>query len=140
MEEAKREKATDEHSVIGADRGEGYTVFSIPVGVLYRPSEGKLKNAKTKDYMGKAKLVAARDSSDAFTTFTGVTRLRSGISPSNTFVGRSSANDSPTSLSRVNSAPPSSEPFLSFLTLPCILTFVVRRRLRPYRYTRSWPC
>ena len=25
-----------------------------PVGVLYRPSESKLKNAKTKDYLGKA--------------------------------------------------------------------------------------
>jgi len=32
MQEAKREKATDEHNVIDdaiADRGEGYTVFSI---------------------------------------------------------------------------------------------------------------
>ena len=32
MEEARREKATDEHNVIDdaiADRGEGYTVFSI---------------------------------------------------------------------------------------------------------------
>ena len=57
MQEARREKATEEHNVIDdaiADRGEGYTVFSIPVGVLYRPSENKLRNAKTKDYMGKA--------------------------------------------------------------------------------------
>jgi neutrophil cytosolic factor 2 len=57
MEEARREKATDEHAVIDdaiQDRGEGYTVFSIPVGVLYCPSESKLKNTKTKDYMGKA--------------------------------------------------------------------------------------
>lgn len=48
---------TDEHAVIDdaiQDSGEGYTVFSIPVGVLYRPSESKLKNSKTKDYMGKA--------------------------------------------------------------------------------------
>lgn len=32
MEEARREKATEEHNVIDdaiADRGEGYTVFSI---------------------------------------------------------------------------------------------------------------
>jgi len=90
MEEARREKATEEHSVIDdaiRDRGEGYTVFSIPVGVLYRPSESKLKNSKTKDYMGKAKLVAASDADDEFTTFTGATRLKSGISPSNTFVG-----------------------------------------------------
>jgi neutrophil factor 2 len=57
MEEARRQKATDEHNVIDdaiTDRGEGYTVFSIPVGVLYRPSEKKLKNLTTKDYMGKA--------------------------------------------------------------------------------------
>ncbi|KAI0090555.1 hypothetical protein BDY19DRAFT_935808 [Irpex rosettiformis] len=85
MEEARKEKATDEHNVIDdaiADQGEGYTVFSIPVGILYRPSENKLKNAKTKDYMGKAKLVATSDASEAYTTFTGVTRLRQGITPS----------------------------------------------------------
>lgn len=79
LDEAKREKATDEHNVIDdaiADRGDGYTVFSIvssfsshllqrvlkarlqPVGVLYRPSENKLKNAKAKDYMGKAACVS----------------------------------------------------------------------------------
>jgi hypothetical protein len=57
MEEARREKATSEHAVIDdaiQDRGEGYTVFSIPVGVLYCPSESKLKNSKMKDYLGKA--------------------------------------------------------------------------------------
>lgn len=84
LEDARNEKVTEEHNVIDdaiADRGEGYTVFSIPVGVLYRPSENKLRNAKTKDYLGKAKLVAAADSSDAFTTFTGVTRLQQGITP-----------------------------------------------------------
>lgn len=56
-------------------------MLSQPVGVMYRPSESKLKNAKTKDYLGKAKLVAAADANDAFTTFTGVTRLRQGVSP-----------------------------------------------------------
>ncbi|KAL6305002.1 hypothetical protein BKA93DRAFT_817214 [Sparassis latifolia] len=84
MEEARREKITREHNVIDeaiAERGQGYTVFSIPVGVLYRPSESKLKNAKAKDYLGKAKLVATSDESDAYTEFTGVARLRQGISP-----------------------------------------------------------
>ncbi|KAF8448682.1 hypothetical protein L210DRAFT_3756579 [Boletus edulis BED1] len=79
MQEASRLKVTDEHSVIDEAiqaRGEGYTVFSIPVGVLYRPSENKLKNSKSKDYLGKAKLVAARDSKDAFTEFTGVKKLQ----------------------------------------------------------------
>ncbi|KAK7691652.1 hypothetical protein QCA50_005051 [Cerrena zonata] len=87
MEEARKEKATEEHNVIDDainDRGDGYTVFSIPVGVLYRPSENKLKNAKAKDYMGKAKLVATSDANEAYTTFTGVTRLKQGITPANT--------------------------------------------------------
>ncbi|KAI9573193.1 hypothetical protein HD554DRAFT_2167476 [Boletus coccyginus] len=79
MREASRLKVTDGHGVIDEamrDRGEGYTVFSIPVGVLYRPSENKLKNSKSKDYLGKAKLVAASDSNNAFTEFTGVTKLQ----------------------------------------------------------------
>ncbi|KAH9927387.1 NADPH oxidase regulator NoxR [Amylocystis lapponica] len=85
MQEARKEKATAEHNVIDdaiADRGQGYTVFSIPVGVLYRPAENKLKNAKTKDYLGKARLVAAEDESEAYTEFTGVTRLKQGMNPS----------------------------------------------------------
>ncbi|OSX61905.1 hypothetical protein POSPLADRAFT_1066338 [Postia placenta MAD-698-R-SB12] len=84
LQEARKEKVTPEHSVIDdaiADRGDGYTVFSIPVGVLYRPAEKKLKNAKTKDYMGKAKLIATEDASEAFTEFTGVARMRQGVSP-----------------------------------------------------------
>ncbi|KAH9956193.1 hypothetical protein BC827DRAFT_1261896 [Russula dissimulans] len=97
LEDATRQKATEEHSVIDEairDRGEGYTVFSIPVGVLYRPSENKLKNAKTRDFLGKAKLVATENPNEAYTTFTGVTRLRQGISPQNVFV------EDDTSLSR----------------------------------------
>ncbi|EUC62514.1 NADPH oxidase regulator NoxR [Rhizoctonia solani AG-3 Rhs1AP] len=85
MREAQLAKVTEEHGVIDdaiQDQGEGYTVFSIPVGVLYRPSESKLKNAKTKDYLGKAQLIAASDANDAFTTFTGVTRLQQGLTPS----------------------------------------------------------
>ncbi|KAG8764827.1 hypothetical protein FRC12_007862 [Ceratobasidium sp. 428] len=85
MREAQKEKATEEHGVIDdaiQDQGEGYTVFSIPVGILYRPSESKLKNAKTKDFLGKAQLIAAADAKDAFTTFTGVTRLQQGLTPS----------------------------------------------------------
>ncbi|KAI0724138.1 NADPH oxidase regulator NoxR [Fomitopsis betulina] len=86
LQDARKEKATQEHNVIDdaiADRGEGYTVFSIPVGVLYRPSEKKLKNAKTKDYMGKAKLVAAEDANEAFTEFTGIARMKQsmGLTP-----------------------------------------------------------
>jgi hypothetical protein len=104
MEEAKRVKATDEHNVIDdaiADRGEGYTVFSIPVGVLYRPSEKKLVNAKTKDYMGKAKLIAASDSRDTTVGFSGIDRLQQGITPTGIFI------DGETGLARSNTrAPP----------------------------------
>ncbi|KIK68996.1 hypothetical protein GYMLUDRAFT_1001610 [Collybiopsis luxurians FD-317 M1] len=106
MQEAKKDKATDEHNVIDdaiADRGEGYTVFSIPVGVLYRPSEKKLKNAVSKNYMGKAVLIAASDSRDAFTGFTGSTNLKQGITPSGVYVetpktdlGRSATAPAPT--------------------------------------------
>jgi hypothetical protein len=54
--------------------------------VLYRPSEQKLKNLKTKDYLGKAKLVAAEDAGEAYTTFTGVTRLQQGMTPTGAFL------------------------------------------------------
>lgn len=81
-------------------------MFSIPVGVLYCPSESKLKNSKTKDYMGKARLVAASDADDQFTTFTGSTRLKSGLSPSNTFVRRPDKDmDSGPGLNRSLTAP-----------------------------------
>jgi hypothetical protein len=50
---------------------EGYTVFSIPVGVVYRPSDAKVKNLKTKEYLGKARLVAASDRTNVFTGFQG---------------------------------------------------------------------
>ena len=49
----------------------GYTVFSVPVGVIYRPSEAKIKNAKKRDYLGQAQLIAATEASDGFTGFTG---------------------------------------------------------------------
>ncbi|KAG0141226.1 hypothetical protein CROQUDRAFT_99050 [Cronartium quercuum f. sp. fusiforme G11] len=77
MQEAKREKQTAEHAVIDeaiSDRGDGYTVFSIPVGVLYRPSANKVKNLASKNYLGQAKLVAATDATETFVGFTGAAR------------------------------------------------------------------
>jgi hypothetical protein len=41
------------------------------VGVVYRPNSAKVKNLKTKDYLGKARLVAATSRSNAFTGFSG---------------------------------------------------------------------
>lgn len=40
-----------------------------------------MKNAKPKDYLGKAKLVAAESVDEAYTTFTGVTRMNRGYTP-----------------------------------------------------------
>ena len=45
---------------------QGYTVFSIPVGVIYRPNAAKVKNLKSKNYLGKARLIAASDQKPAF--------------------------------------------------------------------------
>lgn len=87
---AVKEKVVEDHNVIddaireeaevsftgrnlrkSANIDQGYTVFSIPVGVVYRPNAAKVKNLKTKDYLGKARLVAASDRSNAFTGFAG---------------------------------------------------------------------
>ncbi|CAE6424797.1 unnamed protein product [Rhizoctonia solani] len=70
---AQKEKSTPEHDVIDdaiRELGEGYTVFSIPVGVLFRPNPNKIKNLKTKDYLGKARLIS-RDGSE-YKAFDGV--------------------------------------------------------------------
>ncbi|RFU26893.1 hypothetical protein B7463_g9435, partial [Scytalidium lignicola] len=71
---AVKEKVVEDHNVIDdaiREGAEGYTVFSIPVGVVYRPNQAKVKNLKTKDYLGKARLVAAADRSNVFTGFAG---------------------------------------------------------------------
>ena len=49
-----------------ADIRKGYTVFSIPVGVIYRPNAAKVKNLKTKDYLGKARLIASSEQGNTF--------------------------------------------------------------------------
>ncbi|KAJ6497766.1 NADPH oxidase regulator NoxR [Mycena sanguinolenta] len=108
LEQAKRDKATDEHDVIDeaiADRGQGFTVFSIPVGVLFRPPEKKVENAKTKDYLGKARLIAASDARDTTVGFSGIERLQQGITPSGIFIdGPPRSHDGP-SLTRSKTTP-----------------------------------
>lgn len=72
---AVKEKIVEDHNVIDEaiqDEAEGYTVFSIPVGVVYRPNEAKVRNLKTKDYLGKARLVAASDRPNPPPNFWGV--------------------------------------------------------------------
>ncbi|KAL5615036.1 hypothetical protein BROUX41_005101 [Berkeleyomyces rouxiae] len=71
---AVKEKVVEDHNVIDdaiREKAEGYTVFSIPVGIVYRPNDAKVRNLKTKDYLGKARLVAASDRANAFTGFAG---------------------------------------------------------------------
>ncbi|WWC62247.1 uncharacterized protein I303_104843 [Kwoniella dejecticola CBS 10117] len=85
LNEARTQKVIKEHEVIDdaiRDQGRDYNVFSVPVGVLFKPSQKKLKNLASRDYMGKAILVAATDVNDAYTTFTGITRLQRGQTPS----------------------------------------------------------
>lgn len=78
---AVKEKMTPDHDVIDdaiREKAVGYTVFSIPVGVLYRPNEAKVKNLKTKDYLGKARLIATATSNTS-TGFTGPERQQQRI-------------------------------------------------------------
>ncbi|KAK6509363.1 hypothetical protein TWF481_004113 [Arthrobotrys musiformis] len=72
---AAKEKQIEAHNVIDeaiAEGADGFTVFSVPVGTLFRPSGIKMKNYKTKDYLGEARVVASVDSSNMHTGFDGV--------------------------------------------------------------------
>lgn len=49
---AQKSKMTEEHDIINQavrDRGKGYSVYSIPPGVLYRPPESRLRQLKGMD-------------------------------------------------------------------------------------------
>ncbi|KAG8530004.1 uncharacterized protein KY384_005486 [Bacidia gigantensis] len=64
---AAKEKETADHDVIDEAIQEGaeeFTVFSIGVGIVYRPNSAKVKNLKTRDYLGKARVVAAAEHSN----------------------------------------------------------------------------
>ncbi|KAL1921912.1 uncharacterized protein VTP21DRAFT_10554 [Calcarisporiella thermophila] len=69
---AQMNKQAESHDVIDeaiSVQGEGFTVFSIPPGVLYRPPESKVKNAKKVDYLGNARVIASLEDGDTFTGF-----------------------------------------------------------------------
>ncbi|MCJ1306664.1 hypothetical protein MMC25_000307 [Agyrium rufum] len=79
LQYAAKEKITEDHEVIDEaiqERAEGYTVFSIPVGMVYRPNSAKVKNLKTKDYLGRARLVAAADRGNVTIGFAGADQKR----------------------------------------------------------------
>jgi hypothetical protein len=50
---------------------------------VYRPNEAKVRNLKTKDYLGKARLVAASDRANVFTGFAGseIKNVSKGVPP-----------------------------------------------------------
>ncbi|KAI6007777.1 hypothetical protein F5J12DRAFT_830652 [Pisolithus orientalis] len=98
LEQARKEKEVIGHEVIDdviRDRGGQYTVFSVPVGVLYHPSEKKLRNSKVKDYLGKAKLVIGSDLDDIYREFSGVTELKQNSDPSTSSPLESTSNADP---------------------------------------------
>ncbi|KAF9542022.1 hypothetical protein EC957_002384 [Mortierella hygrophila] len=74
MWRATREKQIKAHDLLDQalrDKGQNCTVFTVPQGVLYRPAESKVKNAKKKDYLGNSKVIAALDAKDAHAGFQG---------------------------------------------------------------------
>ncbi|KAL9004964.1 MAG: hypothetical protein Q9188_002245 [Gyalolechia gomerana] len=118
LQYAAKEKVTLDHDVIDEairEEAEGYTVFSIPVGVVYRPNSAKVKNLKTKDYLGKARLIAAADQGNTFTGFAG-SEVRKASVPevsrddrpleSISFAASNLVKPGLTSRSRQHSAPP----------------------------------
>ncbi|KAJ7352181.1 hypothetical protein DFH08DRAFT_858123 [Mycena albidolilacea] len=75
LEKAKSLTMIDDHDIIEdvlLQKGEGFTVYSIAPGVLYWPSEIKLKSIERKDFMGEATLIAATDLNDLTTGFYGL--------------------------------------------------------------------
>jgi len=66
-----------------------------------------MKNAKPKDYLGRAKLVAVDNPNDAYTTFTGVTRMQQGFTPTGAPIERPPTNnDGPPPLLPKPATPP----------------------------------
>ncbi|KAG8862594.1 hypothetical protein FRB96_001152 [Tulasnella sp. 330] len=113
LEAANQEKALKDHDVIGQairEQGDGYTVFSIPAGILYRPSGSKLDNLQAKNYMGKAKLIAVTETKDAYTDFVGVKRLQDGLGPAGQRLDRSATPQESGATADFPPPPPSSFP------------------------------
>ncbi|CDS05545.1 hypothetical protein LRAMOSA08073 [Lichtheimia ramosa] len=59
---AQKSKMTEEHEVIDQavrDRGKGYSVYSIPPGVLYRPPENRLRQMQGVDMFANVQKIQA---------------------------------------------------------------------------------
>ncbi|KAJ7038686.1 hypothetical protein C8F04DRAFT_950869 [Mycena alexandri] len=78
LAKAKVLTLTEDHYVIEEairSKRDGFTVFSIPPGVLYWPPETKLMSVKRKEFIPKAILIAATDLDDLETDFSGPRQL-----------------------------------------------------------------
>lgn len=83
LEDAQKNKGIREHedsrylaSVVRDcwERGnldEDYLPFSVPEGLLYRPSSFKVKNTEKVDFLGSSKVIASLDEEDNYVGFVG---------------------------------------------------------------------
>ncbi|KAJ3355260.1 hypothetical protein GGF32_002089 [Allomyces javanicus] len=74
LAEAAKGKKTPDHGKIDdaiRARGSGCRAFLVPLKLVYRPPPAKIANADRVDYMGKSRVIAARNTSDNFVEFQG---------------------------------------------------------------------
>jgi tetratricopeptide (TPR) repeat protein len=83
LEEAQKNKGIREHedarylaSVVRdcwekGNLDEEYLPFSVPEGLLYRPSFFKVKNTERADFLGSSKVIASLDNTDDYNGFSG---------------------------------------------------------------------
>ncbi|KAG9025898.1 hypothetical protein FRB95_009646 [Tulasnella sp. JGI-2019a] len=50
-------------------RGEGFALFCLPTGTLYRPNQKMVANIRARDWMGKARLITPSQSKDEVDSF-----------------------------------------------------------------------
>ncbi|KAM0793294.1 hypothetical protein ACM66B_000754 [Microbotryomycetes sp. NB124-2] len=83
MKAALARKAAPHHSVIDnalRDIASRHDLFVVPLGLLFRPADIKMKNLDTRDYLGKPKLIAAASLDDAYTSLEKPIRQTSKLS------------------------------------------------------------
>ncbi|KAL1915478.1 uncharacterized protein VTP21DRAFT_6602 [Calcarisporiella thermophila] len=112
LERARSQKLKNEHNAIDeaiVAEGEGFTVFSMPMGILFRPDEEKVKDTKKVNYLDKAQVVASTDD-DQSTDFSGPQKMN--VDEYSADFLTSTANDDIVSQSDVmrDSAPPVLQP------------------------------
>ncbi|EIW78752.1 hypothetical protein CONPUDRAFT_108764 [Coniophora puteana RWD-64-598 SS2] len=92
LRDAARSKVVAKHAIIDEavrNGSEGHAVFAVPIGTIYRPSQVQLANSTTKDYIGEAELIAAAETKDACTEFSGIQRMKTVQGEEGSSLGRS---------------------------------------------------